>query len=151
MPPVYREDPYPGYNFLVVVNGVSEDGAAVQGSFSEVSGLGVEITPIEYRNGSEDITVRKLPGLKKFTNITLKRGITGDLGFWNWVVSAMDGQVQRADGSVILLDESRQEVMRFNFRRGWPTKWEGPALNSTSNEIAIEMIEICHEGLEIDK
>ncbi len=150
MSAVFRPDPYPGYNFLVEINGVSDDGAAVQGSFSEVSGLGVEITPIEYRNGSEDITVRKLPGLKKFNNIVLKRGITGDTGFWNWVVAAMDGQVQRADGSIILLDESRQEVMRFNFRRGWPTKWEGPSLNAKANEVAIEMIEICHEGLEIE-
>ena len=151
MPPVYRDDPYPGYNFLVTINGVSDDGGSVQGSFSEVSGLGVEITPIEYRNGSEDITVRKLPGLKKFTNIVLKRGVTGDISFWNWVVSAMDGEVQRADGSIALLDENRQEVMRFNFRRGWPTKWTGPSLRADGNEIAMEMIEICHEGLEIDK
>lgn len=150
MPPVFREDPYPAYNFLVTVNGVSDDGEAVRGSFSEVSGLGVEITPIEYRNGSEDITVRKLPGLKKFDNIVLKRGITGDVTFWNWIRSAMDGQVQRADGSIALLDESRQEVLRFNFRRGWPTKWEGPSLAADANEIAIEMVEICHEGLEID-
>lgn len=151
MPPVFRDDPYPGYNFLVTINGVSDDGASVQGSFSEVSGLGVEITPIEYRNGSEDTTVRKLPGLKKFTNIVLKRGITGDISFWNWVVSALDGEVQRANGSIALLDENRQEVMRFNFRRGWPTKWTGPELRASGNEIAMEMIEICHEGLEIDK
>lgn len=150
MPPVYRDDPYPGYNFLVTVNGISDDGQAVQGSFSEVSGLGVEITPIEYRNGSEDITVRKLPGLKKFQNIVLKRGITGDVNFWNWVRSAMDGQIVRADGSISLLDEDRQEVMRFNFQRGWPTRWEGPSLSASANEIAIEVVEICHEGLEID-
>jgi len=149
MSPVVREDPYAGYNFLVVVNGVSDDGEAVRGGFSEVSGLGVEITPIEYRNGSEVITVRKIPGLKKFTNITLKRGVTGDLAFWEWVVSAMDGKVQRANGSIILRNESREEVLRFNFHRAWPTKWEGPSLNANSNEIAIEMIEICHEGLEV--
>lgn len=149
--PVQRPDPYPGYNFQVVLNGVSDDGAAVSGSFSEVSGLGVEITPIEYRNGSEDITVRKLPGLKKFPNIVLKRGITGDVGFWNWIAEAMDGQVRRADGSIVLLDENRQEVMRFNFRRAWPTKWEGPSLSATSNDVAIETLEICHEGLEIER
>lgn len=149
MSPVQRSDPYPGYNFLIEISGVSEDGAAVSGSFSEVSGLGVEITPIEYRNGSEDITVRKLPGLKKFTNIVLKRGITGDLEFWNWIADAMDGQVRRADGSIRLLDENRQEVLRFDFSRAWPTKWEGPSLNATSNEVAIETLEICHEGLEI--
>ena len=82
MPPVIREDPYGGYNFLVVINGVSDDGTAVKGSFTEASGLETEVAPIEYRNGSEDIRVRQLPGLKKFTNITLKRGITGDIEFY---------------------------------------------------------------------
>ncbi len=150
MPPVSRAEPYPGYNFLVVVNGISDDGLAVSGSFAEVSGLGVEITPIEYRTGSETPTVRKLPGLKKFSNIVLRRGITGDLDFWNWMAAAMNGNIVRASGSVILLDESREEVMRFNFRNGRPTKWEGPSLNATANEVAIETLEICHEGLDID-
>jgi phage tail-like protein len=150
MPPTYRDDPYGGYNFVVTVNGVSNDGQAVRGSFMEASGLEAEVSPIEYRNGSEDITVRKIPGLKKFTNITLKRGVTGDLAFWNWIVEAMNGQVRRAEGSVVLLDENRQEVMRWNFRRGWPSKWTGPGLNAANNEIAMETLEICHEGLEID-
>jgi phage tail-like protein len=62
----------------------------------------------------------------------------------------MNGQVQRADGSVVLLDESRQEVMRWNFKRGWPCKWTGPSLNAKTNEIAIETLEICHEGLSTE-
>jgi len=150
MPPTYRDDPYPSFNFEVIVNGISNDGKAVKGSFTEVSGLDVEIAVIEYRNGSEDITVRKLAGLKKFSNITLKRGIIGDLTFWIWLVAAMNGQVQRANGSVILLDESRNPVMQWNFKRGWPCKWDGPRLNAKTNEVAIESLEICHEGLEID-
>ncbi len=150
MPPVFREDPYGGFNFEVVVNGVSDDGRAVRGSFTECSGLGVEVTPIEYRNGSEDITVRKIPGLKKFTNITLKRGITGDLGFWNWVVQAMNGQVFRTEGAIVLLDENREEVMRWTFNRGWPCKWTGPGLNAKNNEISMETLEICVEELAID-
>ena len=150
MPPVIRGDPYGGFNFQVTINGVSDDGSAVKGSFSEASGLETEVSPIDYRNGSEDIRVRKIPGLKKFTNITLKRGITGDIDFWNWILRAMKGQVQRADGSVLLLDENRREVMRWNFTRGWPCKWTGPGLNAANNEIAMETLEICHEGLEID-
>jgi phage tail-like protein len=150
MPPIFRADPYPSFNFEVIINGISDDGKSFKGSFMEVSGLDVDIEPIEYRTGSEDITVRKLPGLKKFSNITLKRGIIGDLTFWNWLVSAMNGQVQRANGSIILLDENRNEVMRWIFRRGWPCKWTGPVLNAKSNEIAIESLEICHEGLSID-
>ena len=147
---IFRDDPYSAQNFLVTINGVLDDGQSIRGSFAEVSGLEVEITPIEYRNGSEDITVRKLPGLKKFTNIVLKRGITGDLTLWKWIKSVMDGNVQRADGTITLLNESRQAVMVWNFRRGWPCKLTGPVLNATRNEIAIETLEICHEGLEID-
>ena len=150
MPTVYREEPYQACTFEVVVNGISDDGRAVKGSFAEVSGLDVEIAVIEYRNGSEDTTVRKIPGLRKYTNIALKRGITGDLAFWNWMRAAMDGNVQRADGSVTLLDESRQPVLRWNFRRGWPCKIVGPTLNSKANEVAIETLEIAHEGLSID-
>lgn len=150
MPPVHRDDPYGGYNFEITVNGVSDDGKAVSGSFTEASGLEVTIDPIEYRNGSEDITVRKVPGLKKFTNVTLKKGNTGDIQFWNWIVAAMNGQVQRTEGSIVLLDENKQEVMRWNFKRGWPCKWTGPGLNAKNNEIAMETLEICHEGLSID-
>ncbi len=148
--PVIREDPYAGYNFEVVITGISQDGKAVKGSFAEVSGLEAAMDPIEYRNGSEDITVRKLPGLKKFPNITLKRGITGDLEFWNWIVQGMNGTVFRTEGSILLLNESKQEVMRWNFRRAWACKFTGPGLNAKNNEVAMETVEICHEGLAID-
>ena len=147
---IVRDDPYSAQNFRVVISGVLDDGQAVRGSFSEVSGLDVEITPIEYRNGSEDITVRKVPGLKKFSNIVLKRGITGDTTLWNWMKSVMDGRVQRADGTITLLDESRQPVLVWKFRRAFPCKLTGPELNARANEIAIETLEIRHEGLEID-
>src|ERR1051326_9517522 len=101
MPAKFREDPYGGYNFEVVINGVSDDGTAVKGSFAEASGLEVEIQPIEYRNGAEDITVRKIPGLKKFPNLVLKRGIIGDPALWNWIQQTMNGQVQRDRKSVV--------------------------------------------------
>jgi len=150
MAPILRDDPYAGYNFEILINGISDDGAAVKGSFSEASGLEVEVTPIEYRNGSEDITVRKIPGLKKYTNITLKRGVIGDLALWNWILDAMNGQVFRTEGAILLLDESRTEVMRWTFKRGWPCKYTGPSFNAKNNEIAMETLEICHEGLDID-
>ena len=147
---VFREDPYAGYNFEVILTGVSDDGTAVKGSFSEVSGLEVEVPAIDYRNGSEDITMRRIPGLVKPSNLVFKRGIIGDLAFWNWVVEAMNGKVRRTEGSVLLLDENRQEVMRWNFRRAWPCKYTGPGLNAKNNEIAMETLEICHEGLTVD-
>jgi phage tail-like protein len=147
---VFREDAYPGLHFQVVINGVIDDGRSIRGSFAEVSGLDVEVTPIEYRNGSEDITVRKMPGLKKFSNITLKRGVVGDTTLWEWIKTVLDGRVQRADGTITLLDESRQPVMTWKFRRAWPCKWTGPTLNAKNNEVALETLEICHEGLELE-
>jgi phage tail-like protein len=150
MPPVFREDPYASYNFQVIVTNVSNDGVAVKGAFTEASGLEVEVPPIEYRTGSEETTVRKIPGLKKFTNITLKRGITGDVEFWKWVVEALNGKVRRTSGSIVLLDENRQEAMRWNFNRGWPTKYTGPTLSATKNEIAMETLVLSVESLLID-
>jgi phage tail-like protein len=151
MPPVTRDDPYAAYNFLVIVTNVSDDGVAVSGSFTEASGLDVEIPVIEYRTGSEDITVRKLTGLKKAPSaLTFKRGVTGHVGFWNWVVEALNGKVRRTSGSIVMLDENRQEVMRWNFDRAWPTKYTGPSFNATKNEIAMETLVLACESFVID-
>ncbi len=119
MPPVYRDDPYAGHQFEVLITGISDDGTAVKGSFAECTGLDVSMDPIEYRNGSEDFTVRKIPGLKKYPNITLKRGIIGDLTFWNWILQGMNGTVLRTEGSIVLLNEAKTEVMRWHFKRAW--------------------------------
>ncbi|HOX26212.1 MAG TPA: phage tail protein [Candidatus Krumholzibacteria bacterium] len=144
----FRDDPYGDFNFLITIPGVGEEG--LRAAFSEVAGLEVRIEVVEYRNGNEDITVRKLPGLKKFTNLTLKRGVIGDLAFWQWIRSAMDGQVRRVDGTIELLNESREPVLRWRFRRGWPCRYAGPSLSAKTGEVAIETIEICHEGLELE-
>ena len=143
----FREDPYSAFNFLV---SFGPDPSSIVGSFAEVSGLGVEIEPIEYRNGSEVTTVRKLPGLTKFSNVVLKRGIIGDLGVWEWINAAMNGSRDQRTVVIELLDESREAVMAFKLRNAWPVKWEGPSLNATANEVAIETLELCHEGLEVE-
>jgi phage tail-like protein len=151
MPPVTREDPYAAYNFLVIVTNVSDDGIAVSGSFTEVSGLDVELPIIEYRTGSEDITVRKLVGMRKAPSaLTCKRGVTGHVAFWNWIKEALDGRVRRTSGSIVMLDENRQEVMRWNFDRAWPTKYTGPSFNATKNEIAMETVVLTVERFEVD-
>ncbi len=150
MPLVPRNNPYAAYNFQITLTGVSNNGAAVTGSFTEISGLDAEITPIEYRNGSEDITVRKLPGLKKFTNIVAKRGVIGDVTFWNWILQGLNGAINPVDGQIILLDEQKNPVMQWNITKAWPCKYTGPGLNAKNNEVAIESLEICHEGLSID-
>lgn len=143
MPTGARNDPFRQFNFVINIDGVGS------GAFSEVSGLDTDTDPVEYREGSEDITVRKLPGLRKYPNITLKRGFTKDRGLWDWRKTVMDGKTQRKSGSITLLNEARQEALRWNFREGWPCKLQGPSLNATTNEVAIETLEICHEGLEL--
>jgi phage tail-like protein len=94
------------------------------------------------------LTSRKLPGMVKYSNITLKWGITDDDELWKWRQKAMEGKVERKNGSIILLDDTGSEKIRWNFRDGWPTKWTAPGLNATGNEVGIESMEIVHEGLE---
>ncbi|MCA9938281.1 MAG: phage tail protein [Anaerolineales bacterium] len=138
-----RIDPYAQYNFLVEIDGVTRAG------FTEIGGLTTEQDAIDYREGNETATVRKLPGLRKYSNITLKRGFTQDKELWQWRKTTIDGVTERRSGSIVLLDEARNEVLRWNFREGWIIKWEGPALKATANETAIEALEIVHEGLEL--
>lgn len=140
---VKRDDPYAAFNYLIEIGGITA------GGFSEVSGIDAEVEPVEYRNGDEDFVKRKLPGLKKFTNIVLKRGIVGNLDLFNWLNAAAKGAIDRREGAVILRDEQRNEVMRWKFVRGWPAKYMGPSLKGDSSAVAIESIEICHEGLEV--
>jgi phage tail-like protein len=143
MPPPQRNDPFKAFNFLVEIEGIT------QAAFSEVSGLESETAVIEYRAGGEKVNwVRKLPGLTKFGNIVLRRGVTQDAELWNWRKSIVEGNVDRRNGTIVLLDDKRNEVVRWNFWNGWICKWEGPTLNAKANEVAIETIEIAHEGLE---
>ncbi len=144
MPTGERKDPYAGFNFIIEIDGIT------MAAFSECSGLSTNTDPIEYRYGSDDITVRKIPGLKKFSNITLKRGMTKDLQLWKWRKTVLDGATERKAGSIVLLNEAREPAMRWNFKDAWPTKWEGPAMKATGNEVAIETLEIAHEGLDLE-
>jgi phage tail-like protein len=145
----FREDPYPDHNFQVSVEGLDGDGP--QAGFSEVDGLDVSIEVIEYRNGNEPAgTVRKLPGLQKYGDIILKRGVTGDLGFWEWIKTAMNGHVQRRSVTIRLLDEGREVVLAWRLRRAWPCKYAGPSLRAGTSDVALETLVICHEGLELE-
>jgi phage tail-like protein len=141
MPVGDRKDPYRSYNFRVEIDGITRAG------FREVSGLDTTSDPIAYREGTDQLTERKLPGMVKYSNITLKWGITDDAEFWQWRQQVMEGKVQRKNGSIVLMDDTGQEKWRWNFREGWPTKWTGPSLNATGNEVAIETLEIVHEGV----
>jgi phage tail-like protein len=138
-----RNDPFANYNFMVEIENIAK------AAFSEVSGLAVEVEVLDYREGNDpSAAVRKLPGMRKFSNITLKRGYTPDLSLWNWMKSILDGQALRSNVSITLLNNQRQEVARWHVREAWPCKYEGPTLNAAGNDVAIETLELCHEGLE---
>ena len=120
----------------------------VAGTFSECSSLSTDIDFSDYSLGSEENTARKQPGLKKFSNITLKRGMTENMILWNWHKAVTDGCIVAKEGVVTLLDEAREPALKWRFKNGWPSKWVGPSLNPTGNEMAVEILEITHEGLE---
>ena len=130
------------FNILLEIDGMAQAG------FTEVSGLSTETSVIEYSEPG-DSSPRKLPGITKYSNITLKRGITKDRSLWNWRKTVIDRATQRKNGSVVLLDGSRQEVARWNFHNAWPCKWEGSSLNAKSSEAAIETLELAHDGFEL--
>jgi phage tail-like protein len=142
MPTGARKDPYRGFNFVVEIDGITRAG------FREASGLDSSQDPVEYREGNEKpITARKLPGLNKYSNISLKWGISDDADLWKWRKTAIDGKVERKNGSIILRNEAGDEKVRWNFHDAWPTKWTGPSFNATSNDVAIETLELAHEGV----
>ncbi len=144
MPDRDRTDPFRGYNFRVEFDGISK------AAFREVSGLTFETDPVEYREGNEKkLHVRKLFGLRKFTNLQAKRGITTDLQLYRWYSEILNGGANLRDGAIILTDELQQDRIRWSFKNGWICKWEGPSLNATANDVAIEMIEICVDRVEL--
>lgn len=120
--------------------------------FTEVSGLTVELQSIDYREGSSpEYQVTKMPGIPQYSNITLKRGVSkADNEFFQWLNTVKLNNIERRDIIISLLNEDHAPVMVWKVKEAWPCKVDGPSLNSTSNEVAIETVELCHEGLIIE-
>lgn len=137
-----RVDPFMSFNFLVEI-----DNATIAG-FSEIDGISSEIEIVEYREGKDARHARKLTGMHKFGNITMKNGFTDNDELHQWFLTGINGAVERRNGSIILQDEEQQQVVRWNFRQGWITKFEGPTFNAASAEVAILSVELCVEEIE---
>jgi phage tail-like protein len=142
--PAKREDPLVGFTFMLDLS------SKATGYFTEVTGIGSEHEVIEHKvvdNGHE--TVLKVPGRLKWSDITLKRGITSDMKIWDWRQKVEEGKVDdaRTNGSIVMLGRDYKEVARWNFTNGWPSKVTGPILKSDSNEFGIEEMVIVHEGM----
>ena len=136
--------PMPKFHFKVMWNDV-------QMSFQEVSGLDAQSEEIKYRAGDSKVfSVVKMPGLIKYGNVTMKKGIfKGDNKFWDWFSKIKMNTIERTTVTISLLDEKDAETMVWTLKNAWPTKVTGTDLKAEGNEVAIESIEIVHEGLEI--
>ena len=139
------ELPMPGYHFQVYWGGTLL-------GFAEVSGLDIEIQVIEYREGaSSDYAPRKMPGIPKYGNIVLKRGIVpNDNEFFEWLNTMKLNQIERRDLVISLLNENHEPVMVWKAVNAFPVKIQGPVLKATGNDVAIEVLEVAHEGLTIE-
>jgi phage tail-like protein len=136
--------PLPKFHFSVSIDGKVAP-------FQEVSGLDTETQIIEYRAGDSKIfSTIKMPGIKKFGNITLKKGIFAkDNAFWDWYKTIAMNTIKRVPVTIALLDQAGATTMVWTLSNAWPTKITGTDLKSDGNEVAVETIEIAHEGLEI--
>jgi phage tail-like protein len=144
-----RIDPYRSFNFRLTIDSIP------YGAFSECSGLTADGDAVDYREGTDlQPNVRKLVGLRKYTNIVLKRGYTGseqDKSLWAWHTEIVNGIIKRRNVTITLLDDTRQkEVMAWHIENAWLNKIEGPSFKASGNEVAIESVEIVHEGMVIE-
>jgi phage tail-like protein len=137
-------DPYHVSNFRVEIDSIAS------ATFSEIVGLDVSVDIVDYRTGATpQSAAEKLPGLARYQNITLKRGLTQNADLWNWVKNILTGVSDKRDMSIVLQDAQHNDVVRWNVKNAWPCRWSGPALHAGSSDIAIESVEICHEGFEL--
>lgn len=136
------KDPYINFNFLVEIDNIT------RAAFHEASGFDTTIDVIEHREGGQNTTTYKVPGLTKHGNITLKRGLTDDTQLDDWYQKVVDGEIDRRNGSIVVLNRKGDEVARWNFFRAWPTKYTLPSFTAEGNDIAIQTLELAHEGLK---
>ena len=139
-------EPSPGSFFMLNVGGKES-----AGMFREVSGLDSETDVVEQKSvDSKGIpTIRKVPGAHKWSNITLKRGVDSNLDLWKWreIVVQKGPAEARVDGFIELVDYVGTPIARWKFIQAWPIKYSGATLNASGTEVAVEEIQICHEGL----
>ena len=133
--------PHGKFRYKVEIDGLEA------GGFSEASGFDASIDVIEYREGDMVQTPMKIPGLKKYGNITLKQGVADSMVRYEWMIAGVEGEVERKTITITILDETETAAASWQVINAWPTKYTAPDFNATSSEIAIESMEIAHEGM----
>jgi phage tail-like protein len=140
-----RIDPFRNFRFKVEIDGI------IQAGFNEVTIPDSTTDPVEYREGTDQSHMRKLSGLTKGGNITLKWGTTPNLEFFNWRQKVVEGKILEArkkNMAIILMDDLGQPAARWEFDQVWPTKYKPADLSAKSNDVAIESLELVHEGMK---
>jgi phage tail-like protein len=143
--PQRRDDPYLDYNFVVEIDGIEAAG------FRDAELPEARIEAVAYREGTDRTSAaRLLPGRVEYGRVVLRRGFAGDARLFEWWRDLANGNLDRRNVSIVLLDEGRTEVARWNLRRAWPSRWVGPELHALGNDVAIETLELAHEGIELE-
>src|SRR5688572_680250 len=136
-----RRDPLRNFRFRLDIDGISE------AHFSEVTGFDTTTDAIDYREGDDPTHVRKLPGLTKYGNVTLKRGITDSMDLYAWYKGVVDGKIRRVKVAIVVLDEEGKDKARFEISEAWPSKYDPMDLNAKGNDVSIETLELTNEGV----
>jgi phage tail-like protein len=147
---VMREHPYGRFNFLVDLGTGNTDGP--DAGFRECSAIGTEVAVVEYRNGNDrENTPRKLPGLTKVADVTLKRGIIGSVALFEWIRAVRDGTVERRTVTIQLVAEDRSgAVMTWRLLRAFPVRYVAGPLDARGNDVAMEELTLSYERLELE-
>jgi phage tail-like protein len=143
--PSKRDDPYLNFNFAVEIDGITVAG------FSEADLPEGRIEAVAYREGTDRTTAsRLLPGRVSYGPLVLRRGFTGDDALFEWWRAVAQGTLDRRNVTVVVRAEQGQPVARWNLRRAWPMKYTAPDLRALGNDVAIETLELAHEGIELE-
>jgi phage tail-like protein len=137
-----RHDPFLSFNFAVEISGL------IVAAFNEVSGLQAEIEVQEYREGGVNEYIHKRAGPARYpSNLILKKGIGDSTELWSWYCNVLQGTIQRKSLAVVLMDSTGAEQRRWTFQNAYPVKWAGPDFKAQGSDVAIESLEMAHEGL----
>jgi phage tail-like protein len=137
-----RRDPLRNFRFRLEIGGIGE------AHFSEVTGFDITTDAIDYREGDDERFVRKLPGLNKYGNVTLKRGITDSMDLYKWYSDLTEGKIARQSVAIVVIDEEGKDKARFEIREAWPCKYDPMDLNAKGNDVSIETLELANEGVK---
>lgn len=139
------KDPGLAFRFKVELDGL------LIADFAEVSGLQAENEVLPIREGGVNEYEHHFLVIRKYPPLVLKRGFTSSPELWNWYEATTKGNFQRKNGSIILLNANGQESYRWNFLQSYPVKWVGPQFRADSSEVAVEYLELVHQGLTVIK